>query len=80
MGDYVLIFEKGMKNKAALRSLWKKAIVVEPHPGTDGLVRSATVKDCNHNTYVRPVTKLALVATRAELEDDIVQFSSNVVD
>ena len=79
-GDYVLIFEEGMKNKAAPRSLWKKAIVVEAHPGTDGLVRSATVKDCNNNTYVRPVAKLSLVATRAELEDNIVHFSSNIVN
>ena len=76
----MLIFEEGMKNKAAPRALWKKAIVVEPHPGTDGLVRSATVKDCNNNTYVRPVSKLSLVATRAELEENIVHFSSNTVN
>ena len=68
-GDYVLVFEPGMKNKAAPRSLWRKAIVTEAHAGTDGLVRSATIKDCNQNTYVRPVSKLCLIATRAEMED-----------
>ena len=58
-----------MKNKAAPRSRWRKAIVTETHPGSDGLVRSATIKDCNKNVYVRPVSKLCLIATRAELED-----------
>ena len=57
-----------MKNKTAARSLWKKAIVVDTHPGSDGLVRSVTVRDSNHNQYLRPIAKLCLIATRAELE------------
>ena len=39
----MLIFENNMKNKAAPRSLWKKAIVVEVHPGQDDLVHSTTL-------------------------------------
>ena len=50
------------------RSLWKKAIVVDTHPGSDELVRSVTVRDVNRNEYVRPISKICLIATRAELE------------
>ena len=67
-GDYVLLLETSIKNKPAPRSLWKKAIVVDTHPGSDGLVRSVTIRDANHNQYVRPISKLCLIATRAELE------------
>ena len=67
IGDFVIILEKGVKG-AAPRSLWKKAIVTEVHPGDDGLVRSVTVRDSNHLMYKRPIHKLCLVATRAELE------------
>ena len=69
-GDFVLVFEKGIKGGAVPRSLWKKAIVTDVHPGTDGLVRSATIRDSNHNEYIRPIHKLCLIATRAELEND----------
>ena len=69
-GDYVIILEKGMKGQTAPRSLWKKGIVIATHPGTDGLVRSVTVRDSKRNEYVRPIHKLCLIATRAELESD----------
>ena len=69
-GDFVLVFEKGMKGAAAPRSLWKKAIIADVHPGSDGLVRSVTIRDSNSNEYVRPIHKLCLIATRAELEAD----------
>ena len=59
-----------MKGNAAPRSQWKKAIVKEMHPGEDNLVRSVTIRDSNHNEYVRPIHKLCLIATRAELEAD----------
>ena len=67
-GDYVLLLEPGMKGKTAPRSLWKKAIVIDIHPGDDGLVRSVTVQDSNHHQYIRPISKMCLIATRAELE------------
>ena len=67
-GDYVLLLEPGLKHNTALRSLWKKAIVIDTHPGSDGLVRSVTIRDANHNQYVRPISKLCLIATRAEWE------------
>ena len=70
VGDYVLVLEKGMKCSSAPRSLWKKAIVTEVHPGTDGLVRSVTIKYANRAEYKRPIHKLCLIATRSELEAD----------
>ena len=69
-GDYVIILEKGIKGKSAPRSFWKKGIVTDIHPGTDGLVRTVTIRDSCHNEYVRPIHKLCLIATRAELEDE----------
>ena len=71
IGDYVLVFEPGLKTKAAPRSLWRKAIVTEVNTGRDGLVRSATIRDCNHKSYTRPISKLCLIATRAELEGEM---------
>ena len=67
-GDFVLVLEKGMKSGTAPRSLWKKAIVVDTHPGLDGLVRSVTIKDSDHKEYIRPIHKLCLIATNAELQ------------
>ena len=67
-GDYVLLLEPGLKHNTAPRSLWKKAIVVDTNPGSDGFVRSVTIRDANHNQYVRPISELCLIATRAELE------------
>ena len=60
-----------MKGKSAPRSMWKKAIVTKVHPGSDGLVRSATIRDSNRNEYLRPIHKLCLIATRAELEEEL---------
>ena len=65
-GDFVLLLETGLKNNMAPRSLWKKAIVVDTHPGSDKLVWSVTLRDLNRNDYVRPIS--GLIATRAELE------------
>ena len=70
VGDFVLVFESGFKGKSIPRSMWKKAIVTEVHPGDDGLVRRVTIKDSNHHTYVRPIHKLCLIATREELENE----------
>ena len=67
-GDFVIVLETGMKQKMAPRALWKKAIVIDTHPGTDGLVRKVTIRDSNQNEYIRPITKLCLIATREELE------------
>ena len=63
-------FEKGIKSTSAPRSLWKKAVVTEVHPGKDGLVRSVTVRYANRTECRRPIHKLCLIATRAELETD----------
>ena len=71
IGDYVLVLESEMKGNFAPRSLWKKAIVIQVHPGNHGLVRrSVTIKDSNKNKYLRPIHKLCLLAARAELEED----------
>ena len=68
VGDFVLVFEPGMKRNAAPRSVWKKAIITEVHPSSDGLVRSVTLRDSKRNEYVRPIHKLCLIATKEELE------------
>ena len=39
---------------------WPLAKVIEVHPGTDGLVRVATVKTAS-GIYKRPTAKLALL-------------------
>ena len=69
-GDFVIILEPGMKENTAPRSTWRKAIVTAIHPGSDGLVRSVTVRDASHKEYVRPIHKLCLIATRQELENE----------
>ena len=68
--DFVIVLEKGIKGKLVPRSLWKKGVVTEVHPGKDWLVRKVTIQDANHKEYMRPIHKLCLIATRAELEDD----------
>ena len=70
VGDYCLILEKGIKCSSSPRSLWKKAIVIEVHPGKDGLVRSVTLRDANRAEYRRLIHKLCLIVTRPELEND----------
>ena len=70
-GDFVIVLEAGMKGATTPRSLWKKAIVTDTNPGSDGLVRSVTIRDSNHKEYVRPIHKLCLIATRAELEEGL---------
>ena len=70
-GDFVIVLEKGLHGVCAPRSQWKKAIVIDVHPSTDGLVRSVTIRDSNRNTYKRPIHKLCLIATRSELENQL---------
>ena len=60
-----------MKGRTAPRALWKKAIVINTYPETDGLVRKVLIKDSNHHEYDRPIHKLCLIATRAELEEEL---------
>ena len=69
-GDFVIILESGMKGNTAPRSTLRKAIVTAIHPGSDGLVRSVTVRDASHKECTRPIHKLCLIATRQELEND----------
>ena len=71
VGDFVIVFEQGFKGKSAPRATWTKAIVSAVHPSADGLVRSVTVRDSKHNDYKRQIHKLCLIATRAELEADV---------
>ena len=70
-GDFVIVVETGMKGATAPRSLWKKAIVTDANPGSDGLVRSVTIRHSNHKEYVRPINKLCHIARRAELEEEL---------
>ena len=43
-GDYVIILEPGMKDRAAPRGLWEHAIVTKTFPGIDGLVRKCELR------------------------------------
>ena len=70
VGDFVIILEPGLKGKTAPRSTWKKGVVTKTHPSHDGLVRSVTIRDANHQELVRPIHKLCLIATRGELEQE----------
>ena len=71
VGDFVIELEKGLKRATAPRAMWKKAIVIETYPGTDGLVRKVRIRDSNHKEYDRPIHKLCLIATKKELEEDV---------
>ena len=71
VGDFVINLEPGLKNKTAPRGQWKKATVSEVHPSKDGLVRSVTICTANGSQYKRPIHKLCLIATRAELENGL---------
>ena len=71
IGDFVIVFEQGFKGKSAPRATWTKAIVTAVHPSGDGLVRSVTIRDSKQREYKRPIHKLCLIATWAELEAEV---------
>ena len=63
VGDIILIIEPHTS-----RAKWKKAIVLEVFPGSDGNVRSAKVKTSD-STYVRLVTKLTLLCLNVNMKN-----------
>ncbi|XP_077970820.1 uncharacterized protein LOC144425210 [Styela clava] len=71
VGDYVSILQPGFKGGSAPRGLWKKALVHNIMPSSDGLVRSVTIKDSDGNLYNRPIHKLCLIATKEELQCEL---------
>ena len=61
VGDVVLIHDDNARSM-----YWPKARVTEVHPGSDGLVRVATVQDANKRKFTRSVTKLAKLPISSE--------------
>ena len=60
VGDVVLL-----KEDAAIPTKWPLGRVIEVHPGTDKLVRVATIRT-SKGTYKRPISKLAVLVPRNE--------------
>lgn len=50
-----------LKNELAPPTQWKKGVVVETHPGKDGLVRVVSVKDEEGNKYKRELNKVIVL-------------------
>ncbi|KAL7292599.1 hypothetical protein TKK_0013730 [Trichogramma kaykai] len=61
-GDMVLI-----RNELSPPSEWPLGLVTKTHPGTDGLVRVATIRTAQA-TFTRPVVKLTRLPTDKEAE------------
>ena len=64
IGDVVLIIDP-MKQ----RSRWEMTIVEQVYNGDDGLIRSVRVKT-KSGSYDRPITKLSLLLSKEELEEN----------
>ena len=67
-GDYVIVMQPGIKNKAAPRGLWEHALVEKTIPGSDGLVRKVELRLSGQRKLTRPIHKLCLIATAEELK------------
>ena len=67
-GDYVIVMQPGIKNKAAPRGLWEHALVEKTIPGSDELVRKVELRLSGQRKLTRPIHKLCLVATAEELK------------
>ena len=61
--DIVILQEDGL-----VPTKWQLARVVKVHPGSDGIVRVATVK-MSQGTYRRPVVNWALLLPSTNLND-----------
>ncbi|CAB4054855.1 unnamed protein product [Lepeophtheirus salmonis] len=53
------------------KGVWKAGIVTKTYPGEDGLVRKVRIR-ASTGEYDPPISKLCLLATRRELEEDSV--------
>lgn len=60
IGQLVLVMDNNLK-----RCEWRRGVVIDVFKGTDGLVRSASVKTARGN-IVRPVCKLAIIKNNIE--------------
>lgn len=62
VGDLCILLDPHL-----LRALWKLALVSEIIPSADGHIRKVIVKT-NSGYYERPIHKLCLISTGAELK------------
>ena len=45
---------------SCFRNMWRLAVVIDTHPGSDGLVRQATAR-CKNKIIKRPITTMVLL-------------------
>ncbi|KAL7291881.1 hypothetical protein TKK_0014437 [Trichogramma kaykai] len=57
-----------LKDDLCSPSSWPLARVEQVHPGSDGLVRVATIKTAS-STFTRPIVKLIKLPTDAQAEE-----------
>ena len=60
----------GVRNRTHSQENVEVGLVLETHPGKDGLVRKAKIKTAT-SVYNRPIHKLCLIATKEELNSTI---------
>ncbi|CAB4068374.1 unnamed protein product [Lepeophtheirus salmonis] len=69
-GDYVM--EKSLKPGGIMpRGVWKEGIDTKTYPGEDGLVVKVRIRTST-GEYDHPISKLRLLSTGRELEEDSV--------
>ncbi len=54
-----------MKNQVLFTHSWPSALVTKLHPGSDGCVRTVTVRT-SKGIYTRPIIKLVLLVPKEE--------------
>lgn len=78
VGDYVILQKESLQSFLP-RSLWDVGVIIETHPGKDGLVRRVTVKT-RKGEYQRPIHKMCLVATKEEIDANFVNNPDPNID
>ena len=73
-GDLVII-AKSIHGIDQPRAIWEVAIVDKTLPSSDGLVRKVLIKT-KKGLYERPISKLCLIATKQELEENSLRLIS----
>ncbi len=63
VGDIVLV-----KDQVLFTHSWPLALVTKLHPGSDGCVRTVTIRT-SKGIYTRPIVKLVLLVPQAENKD-----------
>lgn len=65
VNDLVIIKEDGLPPFK-----WRMGRVIDTHPGIDGVIRVVSIQTSSGSTFKRPVTKLSLLPTTADEDED----------